>query len=248
MKTIYETAVDTAKKIRKTLKAAFPGVKFSVTSSTFSMGSSVSVRWTDGPMSSHVDKILNRFKSGYYDGMQDMYESTGYEWEGQIYNGAKYVSGSRDLSPERQKRIEDKLNDKYATYPRTGFHRDQWEKAEQELIDAGELQGFPSQLPEPTVAFDPEPEKPALIQESEQPADTDPEGPRGGKVIPFPVRDPDVIAKLKAEKLMNSLTPEQKLKLQILQTFYGNDEVADMIVRGQSVDDIFKITANRLFQ
>lgn len=242
---IYESAVDTAKKIRKTLKAAFPGVKFSVTSSTYSMGSSVYVHWTDGPMSSQVNEILDRFKSGYFNGMEDMYESTGYEWEGQLVNGAKYVSGSRDLSPERKERILARLNETSAPYRNGDYRVYEWERAEQELIDAGELQGYPSQLPKPENVADPDPEpipeQPAPIPETE--------APRTGNVVAFPVRDPEVAARLKAEKLMNSLTPEQKLKLQMLQTMLGAEEVAAILTSGKlTVDDIFKIAADRIYK
>ena len=40
---------DTAKLIRATLKAKFPGIKFSVRSSRYAGGSSIDVRWNDGP-------------------------------------------------------------------------------------------------------------------------------------------------------------------------------------------------------
>lgn len=97
---ISERAKETAKKIRIELKKNFPGTKFSVTSSTFSMGSSVDVSWTDLPKQKEVDAILNKFQSGSFDGMQDMYISGAYEYQGQLYHGAKYVSGQRELSEE----------------------------------------------------------------------------------------------------------------------------------------------------
>ena len=45
----YLTAAETAKLIRKALKASFPGVKFSVRSKSYSMGASVNVSYIDGP-------------------------------------------------------------------------------------------------------------------------------------------------------------------------------------------------------
>lgn len=236
---VYETAAETAKKIRATLKKAFPGVKFSVTSSTYSMGSSVYASWTDGPMSSQVDAILNRFKSGSFDGMQDMYVSTGYEWEGQIVSGAKYVSGSRQMTPERRARILARLNESCAADWHGDYRVYEWEQAEQELIEGRELQGYPSQLPEPAAA-DPEPEQPATIQE--------PTAPRGGNVVAFPVRDPEVAARLKAEKLMDSLTAEQKLKLQMLQMVVGNEITGmQLLANPLSIDEMFKAAAEKIY-
>jgi hypothetical protein len=244
MNRVYESATETAKKIRKTLKAAFPGVKFSVTSSTYSMGSSVYVSWTDGPMSSQVNAILNRFESGSFDGMQDMYTTSGYEWEGQIVVGAKYVSGSRQLSEERREQILTKLNELFAPGRYGDYSPYQWERAEKELIEAGELQGHSSQLPETHAAAEPDPEpvteQPAVIERSEE--------PRGGNVIVFPVRDPEVAAKLKAEKLMNSLTPEQRLKLQILQSIAGTEITGmQLLMNPLSIDEMFKAAAEKIY-
>jgi hypothetical protein len=48
---------ETARQIRAALKASFPHVKFSVRSKSYSMGSSVDVHWTDGPLTVQVEKI-----------------------------------------------------------------------------------------------------------------------------------------------------------------------------------------------
>jgi len=47
--TVYVSVAETAKLVRAALKAAFPGITFSVRSKSYSMGASISVRWTDGP-------------------------------------------------------------------------------------------------------------------------------------------------------------------------------------------------------
>ena len=52
----YFDTVETAKLIRKALKAKFPGVKFSVRSRKYAGGSSIDVVWTDGPAAKAVDK------------------------------------------------------------------------------------------------------------------------------------------------------------------------------------------------
>lgn len=93
METIYEKASETAKKVRKELKREFPQSKFSVRSSSYSMGSSIRVEHKDGeePDRSKVIDVIERFKSSSFDGMQDMKISTGYEYEGKRYNGADYI-------------------------------------------------------------------------------------------------------------------------------------------------------------
>lgn len=238
-----ETAAETAKKIRKMLKEAFPSIKFSVRSSTYSMGSNVYVHWTDGPLQSDVNEILSRFKSGYFDGGEDMYVSTGYEWEGKTVIGAEHFSSSRQLSPERKAAIEAKLSELFEPDIHGDFCVFEWAVAEKQLIDEGQLQGFPSQLPEP-VAADPE--------EIEAPAEAAPSISQGwGKVIEFPVqavRDPELAAERRVEKLMNSLTPEQRLKLMLLQSLVGSDEVTKLLLAGKStIDEIFTIIAERVF-
>lgn len=96
-KFIYEDAKETAKKIRKELKKAFPASKFSVTSDTYSMGSSVTARWKDGEQPDHdaARELVGRFSSKSFDGMTDSSSTKGYEYEGKLYNGADYVSYSR---------------------------------------------------------------------------------------------------------------------------------------------------------
>lgn len=44
---------------RAELKAMFPKTKFSVRSSTYSMGSEVYVKWTDGPTEESVQNVLD---------------------------------------------------------------------------------------------------------------------------------------------------------------------------------------------
>ncbi|MBO9609197.1 MAG: hypothetical protein J7639_24800 [Paenibacillaceae bacterium] len=98
MQAIHESAAETAKKVRKALKEAFPGVKFSVTSSTYSMGSSVSIDWTDGPSRQVVQDVADKFKSATFDGMTDSQSLHGYLFEGQRFIGASYIQVHRHKS------------------------------------------------------------------------------------------------------------------------------------------------------
>lgn len=70
--TKYLSAVETAKVVRKILKAKFPGVKFSVRSETYSMGNSVDISWTDGPTSEEVDSTVGVLAGHGFDGMIDL--------------------------------------------------------------------------------------------------------------------------------------------------------------------------------
>ena len=72
MATTYETCAVTAKRLRIALKAHFPGVKFSVRSSTYSGGASITVRWTDGPRRPVVEAIAHRYQGATFDGMIDL--------------------------------------------------------------------------------------------------------------------------------------------------------------------------------
>lgn len=84
-----------AQAIRQDLKKAFPGVKFKVRSSSFSMGNSVDVDWIDGPTRDEVNRIIGRYQYGHFDGMQDLYE---YSNRRNDLPQAKYVSGNRSMS------------------------------------------------------------------------------------------------------------------------------------------------------
>lgn len=68
----YIGAADTAKLIRSALKIAFPGVKFSVKSDSYSGGSSIDVAWTDGPAKAKVDTALGGFVGRGFDGSIDL--------------------------------------------------------------------------------------------------------------------------------------------------------------------------------
>jgi hypothetical protein len=72
MKTTYLAVAETAKLIRAQLKTAFPAVKFSVRSSSYSGGCSVNVKWTDGPTVDEVEPVAKMFQGRRFDGMIDM--------------------------------------------------------------------------------------------------------------------------------------------------------------------------------
>ncbi len=89
----------TAKAIKKELKKAFPTIKFSVKSSNFSMGDSVDISWNLGPHTDQVDKIVNKYQYGHFDGMTDYYE---YSNKRDDIPQAKYVSTQRRYQTQEE--------------------------------------------------------------------------------------------------------------------------------------------------
>ena len=88
---------ETAKLVRKALKENFPGIKFSVKKSPG--GSSIYVRWTDGPGEKSVESIVNFFEGATFDPSFDSKSYVSQEWNGEeVQFGADYVICQRDYS------------------------------------------------------------------------------------------------------------------------------------------------------
>lgn len=68
----YIPTVDVAKRIRAHLKSVYPGIKFSVRSDQYAGGSSIRVRWVDGPRRSDVETHVSQYAGSDFDGMTDM--------------------------------------------------------------------------------------------------------------------------------------------------------------------------------
>ena len=99
----YATAADSAKLIRTEIKAAWPGVRFSVRSER----STVNVEWTDGPTIKQVEALPGKFEMGYFDGMDDSYKYTSaYIVDGVDYS-VKYLFCHRNMSAEAEARFDE---------------------------------------------------------------------------------------------------------------------------------------------
>jgi len=86
------------KNMRIELARAFPGVKFSVRSQRFSGGDDIRVEWLDGPTSAQVDAIIQRYRTGTFDGMTDSYEyRDDHAWT-DAFGDAKYIFAQRENS------------------------------------------------------------------------------------------------------------------------------------------------------
>jgi hypothetical protein len=66
------TTTSVAKIIRHALQAKFTGTKFSVRSSRYAGGSSIDVRWSDGPTWREVQNITCHYSGSAFDGSIDM--------------------------------------------------------------------------------------------------------------------------------------------------------------------------------
>ena len=131
--TKYLSVTDTAKLVRSALKAAFPGVKFSVRSDSYSGGASINVTWTDGPTEKAVEAISNRYQGCDFDGMQDLktYRDgtlialPGGEVE-EVRFGANYVMTHRKLSEPYLAELEPIAAVIVADNGGGEFSRDRW--------------------------------------------------------------------------------------------------------------------------
>lgn len=140
--TVYIGSTDTAKLIRLQLKAHFPGTKFSVRTDIYAGGSSIRIRWTDGPTEKLVNAVTAAFAGSGFDGMTDYKYSKGawlmpdgtaelrtieahYGTEGDVIEATKdgaipvsfcadYIFGERDYSAEALKRTATAYAAKYA--------------------------------------------------------------------------------------------------------------------------------------
>lgn len=78
--------------IRTELKQ-FKGVKFSVTQSH----GSINVLWEDGVCEKKVNAIVNRYKGGNFNGMEDIYDSKSSPWTS-AFGSADYIHARRNNS------------------------------------------------------------------------------------------------------------------------------------------------------
>lgn len=86
-----------AENIRRELKRSFPGVKFSVRADGYD---SVNVGWTDGPTGKQVDAVIQRYKSGSFDGYTDCFNYDHDNTFGDVFGSCRFVFGQRENTLE----------------------------------------------------------------------------------------------------------------------------------------------------
>ncbi len=112
--TRYLSPTESARLLKKDLRAAFPGIKFSCRGSRGTGYGNLSVSWTDGPTSDEVDAVVSRYEGKGFDGMDD---STYYMKKTLVVEGEKVLSGlgiigtSRDISAGAMVRARAELLD-----------------------------------------------------------------------------------------------------------------------------------------
>ncbi len=83
--------------IKAELTAAFKGIKFSVTSDSYTGGDAVRISWTDGATVEQVEAISAKYQYGSFNGMEDIYEYTNTNKD---IPQTKYVTENRHESTE----------------------------------------------------------------------------------------------------------------------------------------------------
>lgn len=88
------SAAVVAKNVRKDLRLNFGKFTFSVRKSG---SSNISVEWTDGPQETQVKTLLQKFRNGSFNSMEDYYEFSESPFH-QIYGGVQYINLKRHLT------------------------------------------------------------------------------------------------------------------------------------------------------
>ena len=154
VRTIYEGAAQTAKRVRRLLKRQFPGVKFRVRSKTYSGGSSVDVSWTDAIRRESVERAVKWLESAEFDGMIDLKTycpPEGLDENGELVriHGADFIHCQRSLSDakvaEMDQRVRDIFRPEDAEKILAGSDRWYWiNKLEREALAAENGEASPS--------------------------------------------------------------------------------------------------------
>jgi hypothetical protein len=110
-----------AKAIRAELKKEFSGIKFQVTSKSYSGGNSVDVFWIDGPSTDSVRKVIGKYQYGHFDGMTDCYD---YSNRRENIPQVKFVFANRRMSSETKANLVKKLNFENYITPLTDYEKD----------------------------------------------------------------------------------------------------------------------------
>lgn len=97
---------ETAKLIRKELKEKFPNIKFSVTSKSYSGGSSVDIHWFNGVPAEQINAIVAKYEYGHFDGLTDLYEMSNVRDD---IPQVKYIFAQREITQDKKDEMQKKL-------------------------------------------------------------------------------------------------------------------------------------------
>lgn len=119
--------VRASKAIRKELKETFEGTKFSVRSSSFAGGDSISVEWIDGPTYDVVMRMIGKYQYGKYKSCCDIYEITN---EREDIPQTKYILANREISNDIEVDALEICKEKYACFEGVDWFTDQTKNGE----------------------------------------------------------------------------------------------------------------------
>lgn len=119
----YLRTGEVSRNLKAVLKHEFPGVKFSVTSDTFSGGDSATVKWVDGPAYATVDAIVDAFQINRHDYTGDYWDPCE-NTTTVVCGGFSYTHANREYTPETRQKVE-KLVDGY--WPKSNYDAD-WQR------------------------------------------------------------------------------------------------------------------------
>lgn len=128
-----------AKEIRKQLKRAFPGVKFSVRYKSFAGGDSVDIRWNNGPTSKAVQDITKCYEYGHFNGMEDIYEYSNVD---NNIPQVKYVMTHRDIDDDIVLARAKLLANKYAGFENETVTKDSLYETNHKLFEINRIWTF----------------------------------------------------------------------------------------------------------
>ena len=92
-------AAQASKQIKKMLSDKYPNIKFKVTSENYAGGNSVDISWNLGMIDSEIEKLVNQYQYGHFDGMTDSYE---YSNTRKDLPQSKFVFAQRDYRSEEE--------------------------------------------------------------------------------------------------------------------------------------------------
>jgi len=96
VKKIKSVHAEVAQTIRKELKEKYPNIKFSVRSRSFTGGDDVRISYDNAMPSKDIEKITNKYATGSFDGMTDMYN---YDYD-KTGPTAKYIFVEKHITNE----------------------------------------------------------------------------------------------------------------------------------------------------
>jgi hypothetical protein len=105
------------------LRSTWPQVAFSVTSESHTGGSSIRIRWVNGPTDAQVDEIAKKYQYTYYTENDILSDGTSYKNDAmhkavdQWLGSAKYVSCARSVSEDVREEVRVALLDYFNGIP-----------------------------------------------------------------------------------------------------------------------------------